>query len=47
MKRLIDIPDELDSLLINESVAKGFPITQIIKQILWQWAEIQSKIKAT
>lgn len=39
MKRLLDIPDKLDGNIIKYSKIFGYPITQLIKQILWEWSE--------
>lgn len=39
MKRLIDIPDKLDDLIVKYSKKMSYPITHCIKQILWEWVK--------
>lgn len=39
MKRLIDFPDELDIIIKTYAKEHGFPITQLILQVMWAWAK--------
>lgn len=39
MKRLVDFPEELDDIIKKYAKAHGFPITQLILQVMWTWAK--------